>query len=105
MGNGQSGAGKKVTTIRIIMKIKTPHRPSPNSQDCKASIHSRSGSRNQPRHSTSKRKPTATHGHQPPRSFSARPGRLAVMELELPIVTVWPKSELRELHVWCCLSH
>src|SRR5437868_793461 len=37
MGNGQSGAGKKVTTIRIIVKIITPDRPSPNSQDCKAS--------------------------------------------------------------------
>src|SRR2546423_101532 len=62
MGNGQSGAGKKVTTIRIA-KIITPDRPSPNSQDCKTSIHSRSGSRNQPRHSTSKSKLTAAHGH------------------------------------------
>src|SRR6266550_495152 len=82
MGNGQSGAGKKVTTIRIIAKIITPDRPSPDSQDCKTSIHSRSGSRNQPRHSTSKSKLTAAHGHQRRLSFAAWPGGpLAAMGL------------------------
>jgi hypothetical protein len=55
------------------VKINTPHRPSPSSQDCRASIHSRSGSRNQPRQSTSRRKPTTVQGHQWSRSLSLWP--------------------------------